>query len=42
VVVVLRCFDTASVVAVRSHCDTASAVAVRSRLPSLPCRRHAP
>ena len=33
VVVVLRCFDTASAVAVRSHSDTVSAVAVHSRLP---------
>jgi hypothetical protein len=33
VVVVLRCFDTALAVPVRSHCGTASAVPVRSRLP---------
>jgi hypothetical protein len=33
VVVVLRCSDTASAVAVRSHCGTVSAVVVHSRSP---------
>jgi hypothetical protein len=42
VVVVLRCSDTASVEAVRSHCGTVSAVVVHSRSPSLRCRRRAP